>query len=346
MLFSARVNTDEEYGQIRLDHVFSPGQRSSLFARFTADDTTKPSPASFPTIDINWATVNNFSTISETHIFSPPVVNTGRATFSHTGLNYTDSTNEKGPGLSYGNPNVYVGNVIVTGLTTYNTSVVPMWNKQNTYTLGDDLNWTKGRHSLKFGTLFNRIDNPQQSNFFQNGIAVFANLNFFLKGLPLTYQVSTVDPGIAQNRNYQYYTAGFYAGDDLPCKSKADVESGIALRIFHGSRVNLNNRDFSMRNIVQGTPVLCTTPGAPNCVTQGPEFQNPSLKNFSPRFGFAWDVTGKEPHSIRGGGNHLRYRVRSITYISGVRWERRRLRASAVWGHAFPSAPRRASPCR
>jgi hypothetical protein len=308
--FSAKVNTNEEYGQIRFDQVLSP--KDSLFARFTADDTTKPSPASYPTIDINWATINNFSTISESHVFSPTVINTGRATFSHTGINYTDSTNEKGPGLSFGNPNVYVGNVIVTGLTTYNTSVVPMWNKQNTYTLGDDLNWTKGRHSLKVGALFNRIDNPQQSNFFANGIAVFANPFFFLQGLPLTYQVSTVDPGIAQNRNYQYYTAGFYAGDDYRVNSRLTLNLGLRYEFFTVP-TELNHRSFALRDIVNGAPVLCTTP-APTCVTQGPEFRNPSLKNFSPRFGFAWDVTGKGTTSIRGGGG-IFYDIASIQNV-------------------------------
>jgi Carboxypeptidase regulatory-like domain/TonB dependent receptor len=308
--FSQRINTNEYYGQMRFDQVISP--KDSFFARFTSDNETKPFPVSYPSVDINWDTVNNFSTISESHVFSPTVVNQAHASYSHTDIRFTDSTDEKGPGLSFGNPNVPVGNVIVTGLTTYDTSVVPMWNKQNVYTLGDDISWTNGRHALKFGALFNRYDNPQQSNFFENGIAVFANPFFFLQGLPLTYQISTVDPGIAQNRNYRYYTAGFYAGDDYRVNSRLTLNLGLRYEFFTVP-TELNHRSFSLRDIVNGAPVLCTTP-APTCVTQGPEFRNPSLLDFSPRFGFAWDVTGKGTTSIRGGGG-IFYDIGSIQNV-------------------------------
>lgn len=119
--FSQRINTNEYYGQMRFDQVISP--KDSFFARFTSDNETKPFPVSYPTVDINWDTVNNFSTISESHVFSPTVVNQAHASYSHTDIRFTDSTDEKGPGLSFGNPNVPVGNVIVTGLTT----TTPPW---------------------------------------------------------------------------------------------------------------------------------------------------------------------------------------------------------------------------
>ena len=44
--YGAPVKTDEYYGQIRLDHSFS--DKDTMFARFTADNETKPSATDYP----------------------------------------------------------------------------------------------------------------------------------------------------------------------------------------------------------------------------------------------------------------------------------------------------------
>ena len=175
---SSPVRTNEYYGQMRVDHRFS--DNDSIFARFTADNETKPTPGNYPVIVNDWDSISNFSTLSETHIFTPSLLNTARASFSHTYISYQDaSAGIKGPGLSFGDPNVSVGNIIIPGYTSFNTSIVPLFDKQNVYTLSDDVYWTKGKHSLKFGVLANRFDIPMQSNFFQNGLVGISGASIF-----------------------------------------------------------------------------------------------------------------------------------------------------------------------
>ena len=120
-------------GQSRFDHSFS--DKDSMFARFTADNETKPSPGIIPVIVNQWDSISNFSTLSENHIFTPSLLNTVRASFSHTYINYQDGSGVAaiGPGLSFGNnPNLSPGNISIPGFSV-NPSVVPLFNKQNVY---------------------------------------------------------------------------------------------------------------------------------------------------------------------------------------------------------------------
>ena len=206
-----------------------------------------------------------------------------------------------------------MGSVSITGFTGITTNTVPLFDKQNVYTLSDDVYWTKGKHSLKFGTLLNRFADPMQSNYFQLGLVVFPALPFFLTGHPVVEQLSAVDPAVAQNRNYHYFTAGFYLGDDYRVTSRLTINLGLRYEFFTVPK-DSNNRDYAFYNNLLATRALCTTPGAPNCASQGADLQNPSLKNFSPRVGFAWDATGKGTTSVRGGAG-IFYDIASIQNV-------------------------------
>ena len=91
--------TDENYGQIRADHTFS--NDDSLFGRYTIHDAKQVAPANFGKFwQNNLESRDQWATFSESHIFSPTLLNAFRFSFSRTRNAQTSESPEIGPELS------------------------------------------------------------------------------------------------------------------------------------------------------------------------------------------------------------------------------------------------------
>ena len=147
--------------------------------------------------------------------------------------------------------------------------------------------YTHGRHSLKFGTLVNRYQQFTLNGSNVNGSVTFPNLTRFLDGQPSVIQ--GVTPGAINTRFFLYTTLGVYAQDDLRLNSRLTLNLGLRYE-FLTQPQEVDGISAALRDMVNDRTTML-----------GPPFENPSLKNFSPRFGFAWDVQGNGRTSVRGG---------------------------------------------
>lgn len=316
--FLSNQRTSENYGQIRVDHNFSAAD--NFFTRYTVDDTYQLRPHSVPQFHDLWTSRSQFLTLGENHIFSPTIINTVRGSFSRTSIDtIAQSTIPSSPNIDYV-PGTTVGIIIIGGLNFNPWSgpaIAPGTFAQNIFSGSDDLVWTKGKHALKFGTLINHFQFGNTSELIFSGFSVYPSTAAFLQGQPIFVQAEQQPnpvTGVSAaniNRYWSFNTVGFYAQDDYRMLPRLTLNLGLRYE-FNTVPHDRNGGNFALRDIatVQGGQ-----PGVPfSGIPPGPIMQNASLKNFSPRVGFAWDMTGSGKTSIRGGFG-LYYDVANIDSI-------------------------------
>ncbi|HSU87903.1 MAG TPA: carboxypeptidase regulatory-like domain-containing protein, partial [Terriglobia bacterium] len=171
-----RSQADENYGIVRMDQQLS--EKDSVFGRFTKDQSSRTdqylllTPKTFTGYQIGgYALV----TVSETHVFSPSMLNTFRVGFSrrndHLFYNYTQGGDQfpNAPGLdprlspARGVP---MGLYSIPGINFYGgsqngTSIGPNLSGpavfvDNTFDYDDSVMINKGKHSIAIGGNFKR----------------------------------------------------------------------------------------------------------------------------------------------------------------------------------------------
>jgi carboxypeptidase family protein/TonB-dependent receptor-like protein len=277
--------TNENYGQVRVDQMISV--KDTLFGRYTIDDTNLTKPMSFPQFRTISASRNQFSTVSEDHVFGPSLLNTARVSFSRTDFPSTSPSGIIGTQYSF-MPGREVGITSIAGLPTLGPAgPTPTIEKQNIFTYSDDVSFTRARHSFKLGTLINHYQEYMLVSAFATGQVNFTSVANFLQGAPASYLAAA--PGSILDRTYHYNTLGFYLQDDF--RATPTFTLNLGMRYEFQTQINeMKGHGSNVRNITRDTgPTL------------GPPYQNPSLRNLSPRFGFAWDVAGNGKTAVRGG---------------------------------------------
>jgi hypothetical protein len=289
--FVGAHNTSENFGTVRVDHRFS--DKDSVFGTYQYDSATAMQPDPADDVLAGRTTGRVYVAIEETHIFSPQLVNSARF-----GLNRSDLVNLGGKAINplAGNPALGESpgadnpQVDVPGLT----SIPPGANQieilkdfQNSFQGYDDVFLTKGIHSLKFGFAVERI----QYNAFDYGPVgdfPFGSLQNFLINQPDTLQQPL--PSVpTEPFHYRSTIFAGYVQDDIRLRPNLTVNLGLRYEMSTVP-IELQGRLSTLRSPTDSTPHLGNG-----------LFQNPTLRNFDPRVGFAWDPFQNGRTSVRGG---------------------------------------------
>lgn len=299
---------NENYLLARVDYTLS--DKDSLFVRYVRDraDITQPFlgsplPPRWPEIG---TTRNQFVTVEYRRVISPTLVNMLRFSFTRTVETDVQARPDQTPALNFFPERGQNGGVNITGLTSIGTSIfAPLLEVQNKFPLADDVIWTHGAHSLRFGASFDRVQSNFQQQGWWGGFYTFSSLTNFLKGSPSLFQGP--EPGLTDSyRDFREIELIGYVQDEWKALPRLTLNIGLRYDFVSNPTTNVHELNAIIN------PPFGTFQRVPNVFAS-----NPSLKNIDPRFGIAYDPFGDHKTAIRAGFGIFYNPIRARTYASG-----------------------------
>ncbi len=295
--------TEDNYGSGRIDHNFSAND--FFFGRYTVDRGHSNAASQFlSNFDLN--TTNQYLTLQEDHIFSASMLNTVRAGFNRTqnlGLPEQVPGGEK---LGYA-PGQPIGTLIVTGAfsTLGPGPILQVDSVQTAFQYDDNLTYTRGAHTMKFGALAERFQWNSYKPTYIQGTVTFNNLQNFLLGGPTGFSSTLMLPQSDTYRGIRSTLLGFYGQDDYKVTPNLLLSYGLRWEFTTG----MNEVQNKMSYMVRG-PLVSNL----NDIQRG-SWENHKL-NFQPRLGFNWSPGGNQKTAISGGIGIFHNQLLNNTQVS------------------------------
>ena len=341
------TNYDKEFGskdKVAVRFFFSnfesvlPFGAGGLQASFGG--SISPSDLNFP---YDLPVKDRFLNITETHTFSAAWVNEFRFGFVHINNQNLNTPIVTVNDLGINRPNNNVDDLIYkftlnsSGFQIGPTPGASQTQAQNNFILLNTTSWASGKHLVRFGGEFDRVlldkDFPQVFNgqlFFSPGTAGAAcsagcsDFQEFLLGAPaFTYGGSGVS-----THDYRISDTALFIQDDYKATTNLTLNVGLRWELNGAVTDNLCH----IGNTVPGLSFVGEDPFVyPSCVNKlnvaglsgsqnSTTLNNNYASNWGPRFGFAYNLFGRNTTSLRGGYGiyYVREDVGAVDQLSFV----------------------------
>ncbi|MCL4850075.1 MAG: TonB-dependent receptor [Bryobacteraceae bacterium] len=306
---SSQQKVDDDQYIVKIDHqISSSNQLSGRLLRNSNDfdEATGNLPGFFARINYeNWSFVAN-----DNHILSPTMVNTFTFSFSDIDRRQISIVPGNKTWNDFGAKftRTFTGDAAAalhTQVDNYFNAFTrfPLNHFRQNYQFSDTLSWTFGAHFLKFGADVRRSILDLQELFrgdpflrFRNTFTGDAAADFML-GRPTQFEQ------IAEAANKpRLWELGFFVQDDWKTSNRLTLNLGVRWDPWFPFVDEVNRfaqlRPGQQSKVYPSAPLGLVYPGDPGTTSS---LLEKAWANFGPRFGFAFDPTGKGNTSIRGG---------------------------------------------
>jgi hypothetical protein len=265
--------------------------------------------------------------ISEIHVFTPNLLNDLRIVYAREDFGIGFEAPNSGV-ATYNYPNLFFDN----GFNGFGgDDFVPRNFVFNNFTYADTLSWQHGRHAIKIGAEIQRLD--ENSDYKSDTTGYYEFQDQFTFGNDGAYfQTAAINPVTGQftstPRHFrQNWLAGFIA-DDWHVTQRLALNLGVRYDLYGVA----TERDGYLSNITFGSGTTFGDQLANATVGRVYHLLQGDHNNFSPRIGFAYDLTGSGKTAIRGSIAQAYLAPYSNLYTNASRFDS----PDTVYPYVFP----------
>jgi hypothetical protein len=296
--FSGSQIVTENFFTTRIDQRFS--EKDNLAGSYMYDNSPSSQNDEFNNKLIFTKTRRQLVSLEENHSFRSSLMNSIRLGYHReyaAAPSGSKAINPLAADTSLGYvPGDTVGFIGVPGLTFFTgglSTQTPAEYNWNSWQVYDNVFLVKGKHSLKFGANVERIIDNQTTPSQPGGDFEFGSLKGFLTNNQATPPESVTliadAPGLASRRRIRETLFGVYLQDDMHVSPNLTANLGLRYEMATVPS-ETSGRLASLQNLTD-----------PTVIVRSPLYSNPTLRNFEPRIGFAWDPFGNAKTAVRGG---------------------------------------------
>lgn len=289
--FAGQQVIPDNYFNSRVDHKFL--EHEALSGTFMRDAATVREPDEFNNKITGYDSHRQLVTLDEVHS-NGNLVNSLRVGVNRvvatTGLNFRGA-NPQALDTSFGTvPGRNAAGVNASGLTPFTGGV----NSPSSYKFHwtsiqgyDDLALIRGRHTLKLGVGFERMQDNILADSDPGGVFSFNSLADLLGNKPFSFAAAI--PGTQTERGLRETVGSVYVQDHWNWQPNLSVDLGLR---YEAASVpgEVHNKLTVLRHLTDATPHL----GAPL-------FSNPTLRNVEPRIGVTWNPFSDTKTTVGAG---------------------------------------------